>query len=75
MILKAVQRRMGVSVLSRRLVSTYHADDIMYLPFDPPLVSTIGFVWLRDEQPSKIAQDFMDFVCSDFNHKLKEEER
>lgn len=75
MILKAVQRRMGVSVLSRRLVSTYHADDIMYLPFDPPLVSTIGFVWLRDEQPSKIAQDFMDFVCSDFNHKLKEGER
>ena len=75
MLLKAVQRHMGVSVLSSRLVSTHNADDIVGVPFDCPLISTIGFIWLRDERPSKIAQDFMDFVCSDFNHKLKEEER
>ncbi|OUP10527.1 LysR family transcriptional regulator [Collinsella sp. An2] len=69
MLLKAVQRRMGVSVMSSKLVSTYNADDIASVPFEQPIISTIGFIWLRDEQPSKIAQGFMDFVCRDFANK------
>lgn len=75
MIIKAIQKHMGISVLSQRLVSLQQPNDIVCVPFDKPIISTIGFVWLRGEQVSSVAQGFMDFVCSDFNHKLKEGER
>lgn len=66
MLIKAVQHHMGISVLSRRLVTTYQATDIACISFDKPLYSTIGFTWLLGEQPSAIAQRFMDYVKSDF---------
>ncbi len=73
MIIKAIQRRMGISVLSRRLVSLQQPSDIACIPFEEPLVSTIGFIWPHGKPCSAVAQEFMDFVCRDFNRKLRRE--
>ncbi len=72
MITKAVQQRMGVSVLSRRLVSSFtQPDEIACVSFDPPMPSTLGFVWLKDEEPSDVAKRFMNFVQRDMERKIR----
>lgn len=77
MLIKAIQHHMGISVLSKKLITTYHADDLTFVPFDKPLVSTLGFIWLRGEKPTPVAQNFMDFVSTDFVRRfdIPEEER
>lgn len=63
MIAKAVQQRMGITVLSPRLVSSFdHPEDIVCIPFDPPMLSTLGFVWNKDEKPSSTAMEFVNFM-------------
>lgn len=67
MLIKAVQNNMGITVLPRRLISTYLADDLAMVPFKQPLYSTLGLAWLADEPLTPITQKFIDYVCTDFN--------
>lgn len=67
MLIKAVQNNMGITVLPRRLVSTYLADDLAIVSLKQPLYSTLGLVWLADEPLTPINQKFIDYVCTDFN--------
>ena len=67
MLMKAVQNNMGISVLPRRLASTYLASDLSIVAFKQPFYSTLGFAWLSDEPLTPVMQEFVDFVCDDFN--------
>ena len=67
MLIKAVQNNMGITVLPHRLVSTYLADDLAIVSLKQPLYSTLGLVWLADEPLTPITQQFIDYVCTDFN--------
>lgn len=68
MLIKAVQNKMGITVLPRRLLAAYHdrAADVTGVPFEEPVYSMLGFAWLADAQLSPIAQEFVDFVSRDF---------
>ena len=69
MLIKAVQNKMGITVLPRRLLAAYHdrAADVAGVPFAEPVYSMLGFAWLADAQLSPIAQEFVDFVSHDFS--------
>lgn len=67
MLIKAVQNNMGISILPRRLASTYLAGNLAIVTLEEPLHSTLGFAWLQDEQPGPVIRKFVDFVCNEFN--------
>ncbi len=67
MLIKAVQNNMGISVLPRRLASSYLANDISVASFTDPLYSTLGFAWLKDEPPTPVMRKFVDYVCDEFH--------
>ena len=74
MLLKAIERRMGISVLSRRLTGCISTRGLTCIPFEQALASTIGFIWLKDVQPSPQVNQFMDFVYKDFNRTVSREQ-
>lgn len=67
MLMKAVQNNMGISVLPRRLASTYLACDLSIVSFEKPFYSTLGFVWHADEVLTPVMREFVNYVCEDFN--------
>ena len=56
-----------ITVLPRRPISTYLADDLAIVSFKQPLYSTLGLAWLAEEPLTPITQKFIDYVCTDFN--------
>lgn len=67
MLMKAVQNNMGITVLPRKLASTYLANDIAIVQFKQPFYSTLGFAWLTCEPLTPIMKDFVKYVCTDYN--------
>lgn len=67
MLMKAVQNDMGISVLPKRLASTYLTRDLSVVPFKQTLASTLGFAWLAGDKFTPVIHDFVKFVCDDFN--------
>lgn len=67
MLMKAVQKDMGISVLPKRLATTYLTRDLAVVPFKKTLTSTVGFVWLTGEKLTPVMHDFVQFVCKDYN--------
>lgn len=59
LILKAVSRKMGISVLPRHLVETYYDEDIAIVTFAKPIPTTIGFAWLRNAEDNPLLDDFI----------------
>lgn len=59
MVLKATSRKMGITVLPRLLVETYFDPEIVIIPFDNPIKTSIGFVWLHNEEVSPLMDGFM----------------
>ena len=67
MLLKAVQRNMGATVMPRGMATPIHASDIVCVPFDEPIETTVGFAWLPGVSLSRTAMEFVDFVCTSYN--------
>ena len=67
MLLKAVQRNMGTTVLPRGMTSPAHAKGVVRIPLAEPIRTTIGFAWLAGVSLGQIAQQFMDYVCAEYN--------
>lgn len=67
MLIKAVQKNMGISVLPRRLASTYLASDISIVSFKQPLYSTLGFAWLADEPLTPTLRTFANYIAEEFD--------
>lgn len=59
LILKAVAKNMGVGVLPRHLVETYYDENVTIATLSKPIVTTIGFAWLRNEEDSPLLDDFI----------------
>ena len=59
LILKAVSRNMGVGVLPRHLVETYYDENVSIVTLDKPIVTTIGFAWLRLSEDNPLLDDFI----------------
>lgn len=59
MVLRAVQRGMGVTALPLRLLAASDADDLTGIPFETPIVSQIGLIWSREMSQSDAMDDFV----------------
>ncbi|MBY4797727.1 LysR family transcriptional regulator [Collinsella sp. AGMB00827] len=73
MVIKAVQRGMGVSLLPRRLITTAHASDVVGIPLQDPLYSTLGFAWLADKPLNEVAQNFVSFIAEHLHNNTEKE--
>lgn len=67
MLLNAVQNNMGVTVLPRRMLTSYHASNIAIVAIEPTLKSTIGFAGLRKEPSNPVLHSFVESVCADYH--------
>lgn len=67
MLLKAVQCNMGTTVMPRGMATPIHASDIVCVPFEEPIETTVGFAWLPEVSLSRTAMEFVDFVCTSYN--------
>lgn len=69
LILKAVSRKMGVGVLPRHLVETYYDENIVIVPFDKPIATSIGFAWLRNIDVTPLLDEFVLYMKETFDAK------
>ncbi len=67
MLLKAVQRGMGTTVMPRGMASPIHASDVVCVPLMPAIETTIGFAWPAGVAPGRVTTQFMDFVCENYS--------
>lgn len=67
MLLKAVQRDMGTTVLPRGMASSpLHATGIVCVPLRESIETTVGFAWPVSVSPGHAVVQFMDFICASF---------
>ena len=57
-VLNMIRHHLGVTVSSSLIMSNYESD-VVSLPFDPPIVRTIGLLSRRDEKMLPAAQTFI----------------
>jgi len=48
-----------VGVLPRHLVETYYDENVSIVTLDKPIVTTIGFAWLRLSEDNPLLDDFI----------------
>ena len=66
-IFKPVRQDLGVTVLPRRSLLAYGADDLVGRPFEEPLVSKLGFIWPRNARLDEHTTSFVHAVCEDMS--------
>jgi len=74
-LLQAVQGGMGITVLPRRLLTTYYVPDLVGIPFKVPLYSKLGFVHLMDATLTDSIQNFITEVSEDIRQNAPSELR
>ncbi|MBQ9058986.1 MAG: LysR family transcriptional regulator [Atopobiaceae bacterium] len=62
MLLKAVEKGMGISVMPACLVRTYFSSTLALVRLEKPFYSTMGFIWLKGNQPTELMLNFMNSV-------------
>ncbi|SFX53097.1 LysR family transcriptional regulator [Olsenella sp. kh2p3] len=58
-LLRAVQNGLGITVLPRRMVEAYLSADILAVPFEDPIFTTIGFAYPSSIKVTPLMEDFM----------------
>lgn len=59
-LLHAVQNGLGITVIPRRMVEAYLSANILAVPFEDPIFTTIGFVYPNSTKTSPLMEDFMN---------------
>lgn len=68
-IFNPVRKGLGVTVLPRRSLVAYGADDLVGIPFDEPVISELGFIWPRGAHVDERTRDFMESVARDLGSR------
>jgi LysR family transcriptional activator of glutamate synthase operon len=62
LVLKAVQRGLGITVMPKRMVEAFLAGDIATVPLREHLFTTLGFARARQQDSSQLVEDFVRVI-------------